>query len=163
MNKSTITKLNNQFNIVIDAPTVQYFSGNSYRVAFEAYTDGNNTIYVIVKTKETIAQAVERTIQTSIENQLLRVIRSCQLSIDPILLSSTVNLRSPTKQLSADFICDSKGSVPCTHSIGREGLLDDTKPVQLSSAKAKEIAEAAEANNPTKLHKESFEGNKHKF
>lgn len=81
MNKSTITKLNNQFNIVIDAPTVQYLSGNSYRMAFEAYTDGNNKIYVIVKTKETIAQAIERAIRTSFERRLSRLAESIEIRL----------------------------------------------------------------------------------
>ena len=62
-----------------------------------------------------------------------------------------------------NYIRNKAKSEQLGNHIGREGLLDDTKPVQLSSAKAKEIAEAAEANNPTKLHKESFQANKHKF
>jgi hypothetical protein len=73
MNKSTITKLNNQFDIVIGTPTVEYFSGISYRMAFDAYTDGNNTIYVMVKTKETISQAIERAIERKTEIRLRRI------------------------------------------------------------------------------------------
>ena len=61
MNKSTITRLENKYDILISYGTVQVLNGNWLRMTFDILTD-TGTRYVSVKANEPIYKAIERTL-----------------------------------------------------------------------------------------------------
>lgn len=96
-----------------------------------------------------------------VHKQILRELRSHKKSLLSAPAVHSIAIGSGSIAMSPNSTALGRASTKQIY--GREGFLDDTKPVQLTSAKAKEIAQAAEDNNPTKIYTKSFIANKHKF
>lgn len=83
MNKSTISRLNNKYDIEIDTPSIQHFSGDYLQMSFDIYLEPNQAGYnrwinVQVKANETIYVAIERVLARLDESSELKLLEQAQ-------------------------------------------------------------------------------------
>lgn len=83
MNKSNISQLNNKYNIEIDTPSIQHFSGDYLKMSFDIYLEPNQAGYnrwvnVQVKANEPIYAAIERVLARLDETSELKLLEQAQ-------------------------------------------------------------------------------------
>jgi hypothetical protein len=83
MNISNISHLNSKYNIEIDTPSIQHFSGDYLQMSFDMYLEPNQAGYnrwvnVQVKANEPIYAAIERVLARLDETSELKLLEQAQ-------------------------------------------------------------------------------------
>jgi len=83
MNKLNISQFNNKYNIEIDTPSIQHFSGDYLKMSFDIYLEPNRAGYnrwvnVQVRASEPIYAAIERVLARLDETGEFKLLEQAQ-------------------------------------------------------------------------------------